>query len=264
MTTTFSFPRLLQLIKKQWVENSRLYLFSVLALLGLLGLVFLFWISVTGRQYYEDSVYIIFIAGLFISGTVFASISFNMFSDKARGTYWLGFPASHLEKLICMIFYSTVLFTLVYVGCFFLVKSLAIAYVNRMVAEYPDEFRFYRIDWSNPHGFIMVFKIFIYGFFAVQAFYLLGSVYFSRYSFIITTVIGAALLFAFGFYFVYLVEHGLPDGYSWNGTYVRNLPEMKDYELPGWVQSLVTFIAKYIWAPVFWVVAWFRLKEKQV
>jgi hypothetical protein len=28
-------------------------------------------------------------------------------------------------------------------------------------------------------------------------------------------------------------------------------------------ESILLF-AKYIWAPVFWVVAWFRLKEKQI
>ena len=96
MTTTFSFSRLLQLIRKQWIENSRLYLFSVLALLGMLGLIMLFWVIADGKQYSEDSLYIIFVFGLFVAGAVFASMSFSMLGNKEKGTYWLAFPASHL------------------------------------------------------------------------------------------------------------------------------------------------------------------------
>ena len=43
MTANFSFKRTFQLINKQWGENRRMYLMSVLALLGLLGIVFGFW-----------------------------------------------------------------------------------------------------------------------------------------------------------------------------------------------------------------------------
>lgn len=264
MTANFSFSRLVQLIKKQWIENARLYIFSVLALLGLLGLVFLFWITTSGDQYQEDGAYIIFIGGLFIAGTVFASMSFSMLGDKAKGTYWLGFPASHLEKLLCMIFYCAIVFTIVYVGCFFAVKSIAFAYVRQIVADAPAQYSLRKIDWSDPKGFIQVMKVFGFGFFAVQAFYLLGSVYFSRYSFILTTVIGAAMMFAFGLYLTYLVNNAFPDGYSWNGSYVRNFNEMKNYSLSSSVQDLLIFAVKYVWAPLFWVATWYRLKEKQI
>ena len=138
MTTTFSFSRLLQLIRKQWFENSRLYIFSILALLGILGLVMIFWVITDGPHYSEDSLYIIFLFGLFIAGSVFASMSFSMLGNKERGTYWLAFPASHLEKLICMIFYNVVVFTVVYCACFFLLKSMAVTYVNSFVAGNPE------------------------------------------------------------------------------------------------------------------------------
>jgi hypothetical protein len=264
MTAAFSFSRLMQLIRKQWVENARLYVFSALALLGLMGLVFLFWISTSGSYYHEDSAYIIFIVGLYISGAVFASISFNMLGDKAKGTYWLGFPASHLEKLLCMIFYTVIVFIVVYVGCFFFVKSLFVAYIERLVAENPGVYSFKKIDWTNKEGFILVFKVCVYGFFAVQAFYLMGSAYFSRFSFVITTVIGAAIMFAFGLYIAYLAEHTFPPNFSWNGDHLTDFANRRQYELSSTVKNLITYAAKYIWAPVFLVAAWFRLKEKQI
>lgn len=267
MTTTFNFSRLLQLVRKQWIENSRLYFFSVLALLGMLGLIMIFWIISSGTHYSEDSLYIIFLFGLFIAGSIFASMSFSMLGNKEKGTYWLAFPASHLEKLLCMIFYNVIVFTVVYCICFFLVKSAAVAYVNSLVAEKPGVYSFRRSTWGSDRSFLSIVPYFIYGFFAVQAFYLMGSVYFSRYSFIITTIIGSALIFVFAYYTMELVQNSL-EGYSWNGDHLRKYDESfntyQRYGLPSWMSGVLEFIVKFIWAPVFWIVAWFRLKEKQI
>ncbi|MGZ8557820.1 MAG: hypothetical protein ACXWWC_05790 [Chitinophagaceae bacterium] len=267
MTTTFSFSRLLQLIRKQWFENSRLYLFSTLALLGMLGLIIIFWTISDGTNYSEDSLYIIFLLGLFIAGAVFASMSFSMLGNKEKGTYWLAFPASHLEKLICMIFYNVVVFTVVYCACFFLVKSIAVTYINSLVAADPAAYSFRRSVWDSNRSFLGILPHFIYGFFAVQAFYLLGSVYFPRYSFVLTTMVGSALIFVFVYYSVELLQ-GVFHGFSWNGDHLRkyegDFNTYQRYELSPVLTNLLSFGVKYILAPVFWVAAWFRLKEKQI
>lgn len=269
MTTTFSFPRLVQLIRKHWVENSRLYFFSTLALLGLLGLVFTFWSTTGGSHYREESAYMIFIGGIYIAGSVFASMSFNMLGDKPRATYWLSFPASHLEKLITVIFYSTIVFTLIFCACFFVVKTTADFYITDLVSRFPSAYSYKRVDFGG--GFGDMFAISMYLFFAVQAFYLLGSVYFSRYSFVITTIIGAVLIFLFTYYISKLYPASFGNDYAWQGTrliaHENNNPAVtsfKSYELPAVLNKMLEFAVKYIWVPVFWVVAWFRLKEKQV
>jgi hypothetical protein len=267
MTTTFSFPRLLQLIRKQWIENARLYLFSVLALVGLLGLIMIFWVLADGQHYSEDSLYIIFLLGLFISGAVFASMAFAPLGNKEKGTYWLSFPASHLEKLLTMIFYNVILFTIVYCLCFFLVKSLAVAYVNGLVAEYPSKYTFRRSAWGSDRSFLDILPYFLYGFIAVQSFYLLGSVYFSRYSFVVTTIVGSVLIFLFSYYTVELIQSSL-HGYSFNGDNVRKYTDdynaYHEYKLSPVITNSLEIFAKFIWAPVFWVVAWYRLKEKEI
>jgi len=267
MTTTFNFSRLLQLIRKQWIENSKLYLFSVLALLGMLGLIMILWVISDGRHYSEDSLYIIFLFGLFIAGAVFASMSFSMLGSKEKGTYWLSFPASHLEKLLCMIFYNVVVFTIVYCVCFFLVKSAALAYVNALVVDNPGKYTIRRSVWDSDRSFLGIVPYFLYGFFAVQAFYLLGSVYFPRYSFVVTTIVGSVLIFLFSYYSVELIQSTL-DGYSWNGDHVRkytgDYSTYQRYNLSPVAREVAGFIAKYAWAPVFWVVTWYRLKEKQI
>src|SRR5690606_4775618 len=182
MTANFSINRLGQLIRKQWIENSRWYLYSSLAIVGLLGIVFTFWLFSNNGYYQEDVIYIFFLVGLFISGAIFASVSFSSLGDKAKATYWLSFPASHLEKLLCHIFYCVIVFTAVYLLCFFAVRSLVMLYINDMVARYPDEYRF--IPLQNKAEFWQMYRAFIYGYFGVQAFYLMGSVFFPRLSII--------------------------------------------------------------------------------
>jgi hypothetical protein len=267
MTTTFSFPRLLQLIRKQWFENSRLYIFSILAMLGILGLVMIFWVITDEPNYSEDSLYIIFLFGLFIAGSVFASMSFSMLGNKERGTYWLAFPASHLEKLICMIFYNVVVFTAVYCACFFLLKSMALSYVNSLVAGNKD-YSFRVSSWDSDRSFLGIVPYFLYGYFAVQSFYLLGSVYFPRYSFVITTVVGSALILVFVYYSAEILKGSFYEEFSWNGDHLRkyegDFTSYKRYDLSPVLTDILTFAIKFIWAPVFWVVAWFRLKEKQI
>ncbi|MEO6915407.1 MAG: hypothetical protein ABI151_06855, partial [Chitinophagaceae bacterium] len=99
MSNTFSFSRLGKLIVKQFFENAKLYLFSALALLGLLSLIFVFWMSASFPRYGERDTYIIYLVGLIISGTIFASMSFNMLGAKDKGIYWMSIPATHFEKL---------------------------------------------------------------------------------------------------------------------------------------------------------------------
>ncbi len=268
MTNTFSFQRLFQLIRKQWFENSRMYFFAALALLALQVLMFAFWATVTGPHYSEDGVYIIFLLGFFVSGGIFASMSFSMLADKTKGGYWLSFPASHLEKLLCVIFYSTIFFTVVYCLTFFLAKSAALAYVNDLIESNPAKYSFKALE-SND-GFWDVFSFLTYAFFAVQAFYVLGSVYFPRYAFVITTIIGTSILFLFLYYAANLFFNILPD-YRWAGGYVDSAPQqiggaffMKRYSLPPLAYDILCFLLKFIWAPVFWLVTWYRLKEKQI
>ncbi len=265
MTTTFSFPRLLQLIRKQWIENARLYFYSILAILGLLGLVAIFWVIADGKSYSEDSLWIIFLFGLFIAGAVFAGTSFSMLGNKEKGTYWLAFPASHLEKLICMIFYNVIVFTVVYFLCFLLVKSLAVAYVSSLVADNPG-YSFRRSSWDANRSFLGVVPYFLYGFFAVQSFYLLGSVYFSRYSFVVTTIAGSVIIFLFSYYVAELSQS--MEGFSFHGDHLRkytgDYSTYQRYDLSSFAAEALEIFIKFVWAPVFWVIAWFRLKEKQI
>ncbi len=266
MTSSFSFSRLGKLITKQFYENSRLYTFAVLAIVSLLGLIFAFWIVAQGPDYNEENTWFIFLIGLFITGSIFAGMSFNMLGSKDKGIYWLGVPATHLEKLVCTILFTTVLFTLVYCLCFFAVKSISIVFLQEYIKKYPGSYYTEMQDYTK--GFGAVIKYFIYGYFAIQALYLLGSVYFTRYSFILTTVATALLIFGF-VYYITRIQHSMLGSASWNFVSARvKDPGIKEgyllYSVSPAVTNFIKYAIQFIWAPLFWVVAWFRLKEKEI
>ena len=267
MAVNLNLSRLLKLIRKQWIENARIYLLSTLALAGILSLVFIFWLFNGSLSFNEETLYVIFTIGLYIGGVVFASMSFNMLTDKRKGVYWLGFPASHLEKLLTVIFFNLVVFTVVYSLCFYLIKTLAVSYLKGMMAANP----LYSYHLADSGGFMEVFPNFLYGFVAIQAFYVLGSIYFSRFTFIMTTVIGIALVFIFMWFTISLINNNIPDGFKWDGFYVKKYEGdigtdggFYKYQLPALAFSTLLFLLKFIWAPVFWLITYFRLKEKEI
>ena len=265
MSSTFSFSRLAKLITKQLFENSRLYIYCVLALFGLLALVFGFWFKVTGPRYDERDTYNIFLLGLYLSGTVFASVSFSMLASKDKGIYWLSVPATHLEKLICTIFYSTIVFTIVYTLIFLLVQTISVSLVQEYIKSIPGGSYTPANVFANGADSIIAY--FIYGYFAVQALYLLGSVYFPRYSFIVTSVAGAFIMFVF-IYYLSRVHDNLLGHVSWNIVSVRKPDTQNDgyflYSISPTLADTFKYAIRFAWAPLFWIVTWFRLKEKEI
>lgn len=267
MNQSFSFQRLWLLILKQGMENSRFYLLFILSTLVVTALFAAFWLFFGDGDYQERELYTFSFIALSLCGTVFASTQFDFLARKNQGIYWLSFPVSHLEKLICAIFYTFFMFNLLFTVCFVLCRWLAISYVESgVIADkftfVPLEVPFYQTSHIN----------YIYVFIALQALYLLGSVYFGRFSFVKTTVVAAALILGFSLYIKMLDKSMLGGYYYWDGLTVRPImPEKIDgidfykiYSLPNWMSASVVWLLRIGWAPVFWVITWKRLTEKEI
>ncbi|GAB3006968.1 hypothetical protein GCM10027051_03220 [Niabella terrae] len=268
MTTNFSFKRLLQLTAKHWAEHRRFYLMSTLALLGLLAIVFAIWLLTDGTHYEESNLYGVGLFGLFIIGAIFASNAFSMLGTKDKAIYWISFPASHLEKLLVVLFFNVIVFSLIYIVCFYLLKTLAMTYVDLMISREPHRFSLNPMDWTRPNGFGQVLPYFLYAFFGLQAAYLLGAASFKRFSFIITTIMVALLIFLVAYYTHKIYSSGFK-GYNFN---IFELSEnystagdegRKVYTIPGYLKSSILFFLQFLIAPLLWLVTWFKLKEKQ-
>jgi hypothetical protein len=257
MNQFFSFRRFNLLVSKHWAENKKRYGLSVLALVGLLIIWFLFVLVVGDDEMLSDefqqSTYFL---SLFAVGTFYGSQYFRDLASKPKGSNFLLVPASTFEKLLCSLMYTVVFFFIVFTAAFYLVDILAVSIANTVPGLDKPEGKIYLVNifevtfFSFNDNSTLNFLLF---FFSVQSAFLLGSVYFKKYNFIKTIITGFVVWISLFLLVYFIVEHVLPEG--------------KDNELlaqlPNWSTNLLRIMV-YGLAPLLWIVAYYRLKQKQV
>jgi hypothetical protein len=273
MNQFFSFRRFSLLVSKHWADNKKRYGLSVLAFIGLLITWFVLTLLVAGDERMSGDVQqITFFLSLFGVGTFYASQYFRDLGSRAKGINFLLVPASAFEKLLCSLLFTVVLFFVVFVTVFYLVDALMVAIANAIPA-------------ANGHAgkpaVMNVFKVilirfnrdstinFLLFFFSVQSVFLLGSIFFEKYSFIktiITCFVTGFVLFCLMYFFneVLLPKGDYPSGFL--TSYRVHVDGMNDHlvQVPRWIGEVLRFGAMYAAAPFFWIVTYYRLKEKQV
>jgi len=282
MNQAFSFSRWLLLIAKHWSENRKKYLLGLTAITGIMLIWFLF--NIVMEPYHpmaggtQVSTYFV---GLFIVGCLYASTLFSELASKAKGINYLSLPASQLEKTLCALLYGVVVFFIAYTLIFYLSDIIMVKVSNEIAYTYwqkhhstaqvfrPQEVE--NVFWNSRRmntGDINPYFVILLSYFAVQSAYILGSVYFSRFSFIKTTV---ALLVLWLFIIVFVgkvMDSFMPDGNYFEGltSYRLNTGsnEEKIIRLPEWINSGAAFLLKYAFAPILWTVTYFRVKEKEI
>ncbi|KIC90709.1 hypothetical protein OI18_22685 [Flavihumibacter solisilvae] len=256
------------LVSKQAREMGKFYVLAALAMLGMIILSFIFFfILLDGPHYREQTIYNIYATGLLVGGALFGSIAFTQLAEKEKGMYWLSFPASHAEKMATTILYTSIGFLLVYTASFMLIKWIAVGFVKTYLVG--NSGRTYQEAIWHPQQTSLVFQVMFAAYFGIQALFVLGSVYFGKYSFIKTII--ASVVFAGVFIYVMYKSYSvfLPEEYSWSVIEMKRFfgPDNIKYEYysvsKGLRESLI-FLVKWAWAPIFWFITWTRLKEKQI
>jgi hypothetical protein len=272
MNQTFSFQRWSLLVAKHWAENRKRYILSITAMAGLLFMWFVFIMMTDDHDPMAYGIQqVTYYFPFFGVGAFYASQFFKEIHSRTKGINYLLLPASVFEKLLCGLFYTLLVFFVVYTLLFYVVDALAVATANAFHPSYTG-------DTANKAKLTNVFDLgnneinplayyFMLIFIAVQSAALLGSAYFSSYSFI-KTAIAFFLLFLFVFFIGnWFYDHLLPSGgFNANqGTY-RFFHEGKSWQinLPAWIGYSLGFIFKYAFPPVFWATTYYRLKEKEV
>jgi hypothetical protein len=271
MNQFFSFKRFSLLVAKHWADNKKRYLLSVIAFIGLLIAWFLFTMLIDARFPMGTGLQMVtYFFSLFVVGSFYASQYFRDLGSRARGINFLLVPASAFEKILCSLLY-TVLFFVVFTSVFYLVDVLMVAVAKGFfTAELP----------RNEKGLVNIFKAAslpvegevslnaLLFFFTIQSAFLLGSVYFEKYSFIKTAISGFVIFFLV-FCFVFFLYDLMPKGEYADGFLTSYRIENKgkdDYlvTIPRWPGQLLHYLVMYGIAPFLWIVTYFRLKEKQV
>lgn len=264
-----------------WVENRKRYGLGLLAVGGLLVTWFSFLMAVDKFSaidlYYQFSAYFV---GLLLVGCLMAGTGFSQLGDRRQGIGYLSVPASHLEKLLCVLFFCVVLFFIAFTLVFYAVDIPMVHAANRILL---GKYHYWPGTNTpiNPSPIYNIFTglgapapeqdghIFLVGYFAIQSAYILGPVYFTRSSFIKTTVSVLVFMLVFVVFMSQGVERQLPDGWRINNLFqwarVSDLIGQQQWvRLPLWIETLLWTVLRYGIPPLFWVVTYIRLKEKEV
>ena len=264
MNQFFSFKRWLLLMTRHWLEHRKLYIYGTLSLIGAMVITAGLWFW-TNFGYHEVEFYWIFLIGLYITGAIFASMSFKMVHQKEQGIYYLSLPASRFEKLLTLVIYNIILFSIVYFLCFKLTHFITMSIVESKVATGNHRYYFYSAE-SNGAYKRGVLNIFTYCFFSVQTMFFLGSIYFKRFHFLLTLIVLVLLLLVLGGKY-YGNFPFIPKGYQWippEGVVSYEGGIRRLYRLSPILQSIFKWILLLGWVPAFLLVAWFRLGEKEI
>ena len=296
----FSIHRVWLLCRKQWAENTQLYILGILATAGIISAVLIYNLF-DKRGIPLITQQIIFFTGLIISSAVFTSTILSQFNEKVKGIQALTLPASTLEKLTAAIIYGLIILPVVY---------FIVVYPIIVIAHYIDidtlgRFNDLYVFKANNHG-IELGSVFI----ITQAIMLLGSVAFKRYIFIKTTILTIVITVGIALFNPYMVEKtiivrsAIPRNITvkellYNGDNkllsTENAPRKVDvnylYSAP--YQDLnifnsgrskvyngityssndirainpynnIFYILLYLAIPFLWIITWFRLREKEL
>jgi hypothetical protein len=279
-TTSFSFSRWKLIVAKHWAENGKRYLLSLLAIAGMLIAWYSFVLAMDKYNPLDIFFqYTAYFAGLYLVGCLFANSLFAALSSKKEGLGYLSLPASHLEKLLCAIFFGVVLFFIAFTVLFYLVDIPMVRLSNYLIEKYPRTVpnSLQLISTNSVYNVFTAeggptpernFHTFLFGYFAIQSAFLFGSVYFTRYSFIKTIVYTLLFILVFVVFQTEVLQHMLPAGWHTDLTLWRErdgaLSDVRQVRLAPFADKFILGMGQYILPPVFWIITWFRLKEKEV
>ncbi len=276
MEQTFNLQRCAHLFANHWAENKKRYLLSIAAYIGLAFVWFIFIMVTDGYDPLAQGLQqITFLFSAIALGPFFASQFFSELGSKSKATNYLMVPASTFEKLLCSLFYVMVLFPIVLFTAFYIVDILAVLVANASHDSY---------NVANEKGVIIkatVANVFhtergmnndaLYYctlmFFALQSAALLGSVYFTQYSYI-KTAISLVLIFLFVAWLEhYWISSIMPRGHFANSItkfWIWGEKEHQIVQLPEWIGTVLEITLFYGTTLILWTVTYFRLKEKEV
>jgi hypothetical protein len=270
MNQFFSPQRFSLLVAKHWADNRRRYVLSVVAVIGLLFIWFVFnMLADTTTRMGKTIQAITFFLLLLGAGIFYANQYFRDLGAKPKGINFLLVPASTFEKLLCSILFTCIFFFIAFVAAFYLVDVIMITISEKLYNTPLPE---------NEKGILNIFEAgrlpaednspinLIWFYFSIQGAFLLGSVYFEKNSFI-KTIIAGFLVFFILFLIAYLCYNMMPEGdYASLGSYQIFNDDKKDFlvTVPVWITKFLFYSLMYGTPPFLWLATYYRLKEKQV
>lgn len=279
MNDIFSSRRFFYLFKKTVLERP-VQIFGIVALNFIVVLLmYAFLRNIIG---WEETQNLTFIWGLVFGGCYLSAAVFSYFSSNASGSSYLTLPASHLEKWLCGILITWVLYVIVFLLYFRAVDSIFVSYyhgqLNPLEVDYQKKVEGVQLLGYQSRIVKLGFLIFA----NLTAAMFAGSLYFNKISFVKTgLVICGIVVFFYGFNLVIAklifsnvqdafpfshISIALPSGVNVDNAMtlaVRPKTTEGNISLPSPYSDMYRATMRYVITSILCVTAFIRLKEKE-
>lgn len=264
----FNLRRMQFYLQKHSTDHLRFYLMGAVALFVLSTTVGILAILSHHRFEHVTDLVPFYYFGLFLGGLLFTSRSFNELANKEKGVDYLMLPASQFEKFFTLFLISTIGYFLFYhLSCYLSFRIIENVQLSITGQQIERNYKFI----SDPDEK----KYIYYGYFVLQSIFLLGATYFHKYSFLKTVF--SVFIFLFGLYLINCIVITLLFGLE-GEFWKRAMPfvmvnkleggptswHTTTYLIPRWLLDVYLFTLRFILAPVFWTIAYFRLKDQEI
>jgi hypothetical protein len=256
MTTNqiFSFPRFMHLFREETFSGHRMTL--IVASVVFVFLAINAAIMAEGQDFvnFHQVWYSMILLG---SGFYFTSNSFNELNQKEQRMQYLSLPSSIFEKLTMKLLITSlgyvILFTALY-WVFAQVADVIAAYFNYSFLPF------------NPVAPFYLFMIKLY--LVIQSIFILGAIAFNRFAFFKTLFALFLLVLVFGVIMWIIFRILFAEYFDGVFTPVDNVQVIPGKNFQNFIEftawPVLQHIFWFVLAPLFWVVAYFKLKEREV
>ncbi|WP_406824902.1 hypothetical protein [Pedobacter sp. KACC 23697] len=267
MNNTFNINRFGLLLKRQWLEFGKIYLISLVVLLGIAIGFYSYNIPSPLKDNnfdYDGNLdmrfrYPIFLILGFVFISIVASSYFNILGQKSRTILELMTPASIFEKFLAGVVYTALISVSSYLLIFYLTDLSFVKYLNGHLNAFnhPGIKKVESItqEVSDAGGFGKYWSYFFAFPFLITSIFLLGSIYFNRFHYI-KTALSVMLFVGLASYVIVKFSGWLMDNKVRNHYNFRN--DSKDQIL------LAILLITSIITVIIWAITYIRLKEKEV
>ncbi|MBF8962716.1 hypothetical protein I0P70_05605 [Pontibacter sp. FD36] len=258
MNNHFNLSRFALLFRKHTVEQYKTYLMSLGVLLGAMFIIMgtASYLAATPMESEEQSIFFMFFmigAGMVFSSTVFAQLG-----DKKKAIAFLTLPASQLEKYLVGWLYAFPIYLLLFIPSYYLILTIVLS-IDPRVGDEPEMIN---ILTSEPrlHILLIFYALF-------NALMLVGSAYFNKHHFIKTAFagfVGILLFYNLNKLWVQaMLGRDLVTAGPFSAAYFMENEKRFDVGAYEGNETLIVLLLVVL-ALISWVVAYFKIKEKQV
>lgn len=258
MNQQFNITRFGLMLRLYWAENGKSFLSS----LGLVfGIMLFLMLPIVGTDRYRDILFILhilgFFSGILLGGSLFTRTAFSAYATSERGISTLMLPASRLEKFAGILLAHLLFVVLVFIAGYLLHIGLT-DWANQGIT---DGYRKYQ---PAPSEVMLVLGL---SYAILQGAVFLGSIYFTKNSFIQTLgvlLVLVTIAFVFNLFLAYHFTGYPPSVLAFPFT-LWHIFEDQRYTVtyPGSLDEVVKFfLGSIVFALVY--ITYVRLREKEI